>query len=646
MVNIITRSVGTTAKGSPLTNVELDNNFINLKNAIESGLSTTQINAAVALLNGNFSGITPADLEFSNSKLRGMSVDDVGAVPRDQNYWDLLSRFNANVVRTFIRPNAASFGSAYTLLSSHYTSMDTDIAAAWAIGIKTIIAVQSTTASNILDAQSHDFLTNTSAKTQYATFIGSLGQRYAGDERIAAIDIINEPFDATVGVTQIGSDNIMALQEECIAAIRLYDLNRICIVECTGHDSPVGFTFLKPVADKNVVYSVHVYQPFGVTHSNVAAPLYTGLWPTATPVDGGFSWLNAQIGNRERLKQELKPVIDFQNRYGVNIFVGEFSCSRMTHHTVAPAYVEDAINVFEELGWSWNYHSFGFPSVPWGPFEMPFSSALISYNNTVTSGTVALNTTTGNPGNSSRTPIAPVSSAFSKNKLHRNAPVPPQVAFFAGEDFELASSGRSWTSLNGVTGAGVVNTAATSFPKSGTKHALFTHADTGDAAAAYILMSDQTGAQGEGELFLSFDVRLGATITSSKTLQLLQAFGQGGSNPYLTLANVSGTNTWQLDVWKGSGDYGARQFYLVNGLSLPVGVYTRLKLAWIADQYIGRIRVWQDDILLVDINTTPTITNNATDGLWRPQLGLLNSNQRLQNLAFDNILFSRGSDIC
>jgi hypothetical protein len=36
MATIVTREVGATAKNSPLTNAELDNNFINLNNAIEN----------------------------------------------------------------------------------------------------------------------------------------------------------------------------------------------------------------------------------------------------------------------------------------------------------------------------------------------------------------------------------------------------------------------------------------------------------------------------------------------------------------------------------------------------------------------------------------------------------------------------------
>ncbi len=603
------------------------------------GLSPAQSAAAKQALSNEY-------LAFAGSNLRGMSVDTLTASPYAGDYWSVYSRFRPNSCRAVMKPVAPARGSAYALTGAHWTSLEANLAAAWAIGVKTVVCVEpqsvvATVETN--DPTAAAFWASASAKAEFVKFIGSLAQRLCGDKRVAAIDIINEPFNGST-VTQATSDVIHALQESCIAAVRVHDLGRVCIVAPDGYGSPLGFDFWKPSADKNVVYSVHLYQPFGITHSNVGGqPLYTGGWPSTGVVGGGAAWLNDQAANRDRIKQELQNVINFQRQHGVTMYVGEFSCSRMTPHAVAPAYIADCISIFEELGWSWNYHAFGFCPVPWDPFEMPFSAIDVTYNNGSTSGVVALNLTTATPGNNARTPIAPVAHGMTKNNLHPGAPLPAKVAFLAAEDFEIAATGRSWTSLNYTDGAGVIDTAATSFPKSGTKHMLCTHADTGDSANSVLLMSEVTGANGPGETFLSFDIRLGASIAASKTLGILETYGAGGGQ-FIQVYNVPGTNTWQIDIWKGSGDYGARQIYLITGMTLPVGNYTRLKFAWLADQNRGRVRAWQDNVLLVDINTAPTVTNNAADTLWRPNIGLKNSNQRLQTLAFDNILFSRVAD--
>lgn len=47
---IVTRTTGTTAKGSPLTNAEVDQNFINLRDRIEEVQSETSSQATVDAL--------------------------------------------------------------------------------------------------------------------------------------------------------------------------------------------------------------------------------------------------------------------------------------------------------------------------------------------------------------------------------------------------------------------------------------------------------------------------------------------------------------------------------------------------------------------------------------------------------------------
>jgi hypothetical protein len=42
LAEIVTRTVGPTAKGSPLTNVEVDNNFININDQLEEVAASVQ----------------------------------------------------------------------------------------------------------------------------------------------------------------------------------------------------------------------------------------------------------------------------------------------------------------------------------------------------------------------------------------------------------------------------------------------------------------------------------------------------------------------------------------------------------------------------------------------------------------------------
>ena len=54
--------------------------------------------------------------------------------------------------------------------------------------------------------------------------------------------------------------------------------------------------------------------------------------------------------------KDLKPVIDFQKKYGARIYVGEYSVVR--YSPGGAKYLKDLTSVFDELGWDTAYHCF------------------------------------------------------------------------------------------------------------------------------------------------------------------------------------------------------------------------------------------------------------------------------------------------
>ncbi|HWH70495.1 MAG TPA: hypothetical protein VNT26_14000, partial [Candidatus Sulfotelmatobacter sp.] len=59
-----------------------------------------------------------------------------------------------------------------------------------------------------------------------------------------------------------------------------------------------------------------------------------------------------------QLERALQPVIDFQQRYNVHIYIGEFSAIRWAPEHSAGRYLSDLIEIFEAQGWDWSYHAF------------------------------------------------------------------------------------------------------------------------------------------------------------------------------------------------------------------------------------------------------------------------------------------------
>jgi len=50
--------------------------------------------------------------------------------------------------------------------------------------------------------------------------------------------------------------------------------------------------------------------------------------------------------------------VEFQQRYGVHIYIGEFSAIRWAPEGSAYRYIKDLIEIFESHGWDWTYHAF------------------------------------------------------------------------------------------------------------------------------------------------------------------------------------------------------------------------------------------------------------------------------------------------
>ena len=175
-----------------------------------------------------------------------------------------------------------------------------------------------------------------------------ISKRYVGNRTVWGYDLVNEPVEGIV------PPELMDWEELAAAAarvIRQNDPDHAIIYEPAPWGAPDGLRWTKPLpADiSGVVYSVHLYSPHSFTHQGV----YNNPKPVMYP---------GKIGNeywdRERLRQELQPVIDFQRNYNVHIYIGEFSAIRWAPGDSAYDYLRDCIELFEEYGWDWSYHAF------------------------------------------------------------------------------------------------------------------------------------------------------------------------------------------------------------------------------------------------------------------------------------------------
>jgi hypothetical protein len=65
-----------------------------------------------------------------------------------------------------------------------------------------------------------------------------------------------------------------------------------------------------------------------------------------------------ELWNKERLREEMLPALEFQKAFNVQVYVGEFSVARWAPGDSGYCYLRDLIELFEEYGWDWSYHAF------------------------------------------------------------------------------------------------------------------------------------------------------------------------------------------------------------------------------------------------------------------------------------------------
>ena len=173
-----------------------------------------------------------------------------------------------------------------------------------------------------------------------------IAKRYKGNTTILAYDILNEPNEPKQG--KISSWRDIAIK--VIDAIRQIDADKPIVYEAVLKGSN-SFDMLEPLYLDKIIYSFHIYSPLAYTYQGIkdGPTNYTETYRYPGIIQG-WMW------NKERLRETLKPALEFGQRYNAHIIVGEFSAVRWAPD--AHQYLSDLIELFEEYEWDWAYHAF------------------------------------------------------------------------------------------------------------------------------------------------------------------------------------------------------------------------------------------------------------------------------------------------
>jgi len=291
-------------------------------------------------------GFAQSETPFQNFETWQQSgFHGMGARSFNEQGWAAFESSGANLARVFVSMFLTPGTDTYAIKSSVYPMMDSIVAQANRRNFK--IAVTFHTAAK---APLMQFWVNEQMQASIVAVIRAFAARYAGNDAFAGFDIINEPGPIIIEPKSARDPAWQALATRIINAIRSEDPTRVIIFEWARWDA--DYTDLPPIPFKGVVYSSHWYMPNNLTHQGVY-PEYSDVIPYPTPADNRFGPYNRAI-----MKQYLQPIRDFQVRYNVPIYFGEFSCARWAPGKSSYNFAADAVSIFNEFKWNWTFFTF------------------------------------------------------------------------------------------------------------------------------------------------------------------------------------------------------------------------------------------------------------------------------------------------
>ena len=285
--------------------------------------------------------------DFRASKLRGFMFGSADPDSRPSpSFFSDAQACGANIGRTWV--NLSRSGDSYIIPPGTLETIDFYLEN---IQFPTVLAV---TAGDINPGQ--DFWMKASLQSSLVSIWTQIALRYKNSQLVAGYDLLNEPVYAAP-VTTLSWSVWNPIAQRLYNAIRRVDPNHVVIVCPSPGGIPTAYYYYNsflPIVGINIVYSLHFYEPYNVTHWGVypSFPMLDTLYyPGDKP---STSW---PPGKRDEnwLATLLHYPRAWSLKYNIPIFVSEFSCVRWALNRSRELWLRDSINLFNQYGFSWAY---------------------------------------------------------------------------------------------------------------------------------------------------------------------------------------------------------------------------------------------------------------------------------------------------
>ena len=320
--------------------------LITINQILAQNLTISEINKKLGkgINMGNMFEATPLENSWGN--------------PFQNDYFERISKLGFNSVRVPIRwdlPDRASQTSPYTVNPVFLARIKTIVDNAIANKLYVII-----------NMHHHDeiFTDPEKAKPRFLSQWEQISTHFKDYNQSLLFEIMNEPHDK---LTPELWNTYMA---DALKSIRKSNPTRAVLVGPGDYNGLGAIPKLKLPDDKNIILSIHYYNPFQFTHQGAE-------W-VGTQSNGwlGTKWEDLDV-ERSQVESEFTGLKTFQKQTNIPVNIGEFGAYSKADIASRNKWTTFLARWFELQGYSWNYWEFSAGFGIYDPATSTYKQSLV-----------------------------------------------------------------------------------------------------------------------------------------------------------------------------------------------------------------------------------------------------------------------------
>ncbi len=195
-----------------------------------------------------------------------------------------------------------------------------------------------------LTQESPEFWNDPSNLDEVIYRVGLLAEHFsARGTELGGYEILNEPVINDGGHMSL-PPQWSGLMKRIVHEIRLYDPGRWIVVTPGVGGMPEGYKGFVPLEDNHIIYGTHMYNPHAFTWQGIGSRSLGYTYPGR---------IRLKFWDSAALVDTLSSLREFQKKYNVPVWIGEFSAVRWAPGS--DKYLLDLVKIFNGYGWGWAY---------------------------------------------------------------------------------------------------------------------------------------------------------------------------------------------------------------------------------------------------------------------------------------------------